>query len=329
MLEERRTRLQVLDLQVEHVRVVLAMFRNERQLDQALVGQRLQAFAVSVPASHAVVVNFVGTFQFRIKISGIEFARQVAGAKFYPCVLVDFATVELAAVRAFFTDDFGTVAILLVVDEQRSALAHAIVLGFVIAVATKVTERSERLALVGRHHALRGVFHHEQIVALCNLVDLVHLASHARIVHRHNRLRLLGDGGFNQVLVQVHGVGTDIHEHALGPLRHECIGRTHERERWHNHLVARLDVAKAGRHFKRMGAAGSHQRFHSAGMLFKPIVAHQVVSAIATNTATFDGLFHIIEFEPHKWRFIEWNLHNAENIYFSGVKKIYCLHHEF
>ena len=45
--------------------------------------------------------------------------------------------------------------------------------------------------------------------------------------------------------------------------------------------------------------------------------------------ATFDGLLHIIEFEPHERRLVEWNLHNAENIYFSGIKKIYCLHHEF
>ena len=33
VLEKRRARLQVFDLQVEHVRIVLAMFRDERQLD--------------------------------------------------------------------------------------------------------------------------------------------------------------------------------------------------------------------------------------------------------------------------------------------------------
>lgn len=38
VLKECRTRLQVFNLQVKHMRIVLTMFRNERQLDQALVG---------------------------------------------------------------------------------------------------------------------------------------------------------------------------------------------------------------------------------------------------------------------------------------------------
>ena len=203
---------------------------------------------------------------------------------------------ELTAVCTLLADNLGAVAELFIVYQQCAALAHAVVLGLVVAVAAEVPECPERLALVGGHHALRGIFHHEQIMALCNLVDLVHLAGHARVVHRHNRLRLLGNSRLDQVLVQVHRVGANVHEHALGPLRNECVGSTHERERGHNHLVARPDVAKAGRHLERMRAARGKERLRRAGVLLEPLVAQQVVGAVTANTAALDGLLHIVKF---------------------------------
>ena len=151
---------------------------------------------------------------------------------------------ELHAVRPFLADDFGMVGVFLVFDEDCTAFAHAVVLGLVIAVAAKVTERPERATLVGGHHSLRSIFDDEQVVLFGDVVNRVHFAGDARIVHRHDGLCLFGNGAFDEFFVQVHRVGTDIYEYAFCSAHRKCIGGTHERERRHDDFVAGLYAAK-------------------------------------------------------------------------------------
>ena len=171
-----------------------------------------------------------------------------------------YAAVGLHAVGAFFADNLGVVGVFFVGDEDGSAFAHAVVLGLVEAVATEVAEGTERAALVGGHHSLRGIFDDEQVVAVGDFVDGVHLAGDTRIMHGHDGLGLFGDGAFDQLLVEVHGVGADVHEHALGTAHGERVGGTDERERRHDDLVAGLYVAEQRRHLARVGATGGEER---------------------------------------------------------------------
>ena len=140
--DERRTRLEVGDLQVEHVRVVAAFRWDVGQLQVARVREALQVFAVGLPAGHAVVENLLRVLEFGVEVCRVELARQVARAQFHPGVLVHLAAVELHAVRALLADYFRVVGELLVFDEDGPAFAHAVVLCLVVAVAAEIPERA-------------------------------------------------------------------------------------------------------------------------------------------------------------------------------------------
>ena len=221
---------------------------------------------------------------------------------------------ELHAVRALLADDLGMVGVLLVGDEDGAALPHAVVLGLVEAVAAEVPECAEAAPFVGGHHALRRILDDKQVVLSGDFVDGVHLAGHARIVHRHDGLRLFGDGRLDELLVDVHRVGADVHEHALRAAQRERIGRGNERERRHNDLVTRPDTAKQRGHLERMRAARGQQGARAARLAFEPSVALLVELPVAANAAALDGLPHIIDFGPHEGRLVERNSHMVKYI---------------
>ena len=60
--QKRSASRQVFYLQVEHVRVVRTVFRNIRQFNKPLLGQRCKPFTISIPTRHAGIVDDVGTF---------------------------------------------------------------------------------------------------------------------------------------------------------------------------------------------------------------------------------------------------------------------------
>jgi hypothetical protein len=68
-------------------------------------------------------------------------------------VYLSLATEELAAVGAFFADDFRALGQLRIADQQRAAFAGNDVLGFVEGIGAHVADGAQRLALVGRHDA--------------------------------------------------------------------------------------------------------------------------------------------------------------------------------
>ena len=71
-------RLEVGNLQVEHVRVVAALRRDVGELQIACIGERLQLFAVGVPAGHTIVENLLRVLEFGVQVGRVEFAGQVA-----------------------------------------------------------------------------------------------------------------------------------------------------------------------------------------------------------------------------------------------------------
>ena len=89
--DECGTRLEVCNFQVEHVRVVAAFRRNVGEANVARIFEALQAFAVGVPAGHAVVVNLLRVLEFGVQVCRIQFARQVTGTELDPGIFIDFA----------------------------------------------------------------------------------------------------------------------------------------------------------------------------------------------------------------------------------------------
>ena len=155
-------------------------------------------------------------------------------------------------------------------------------------------------------------------------VDGIHLAGYPRVVYRHYRLRLFGDGPLDQLLVEVHRVGADVDEHALGPAHGERVGRGDERERGHYHLVAGFDSAEQRRHLERVRAAGGEQRPGAARLGLQPGVALLVELPVAANAPALDGGPHVIDFRPHEGRLVEWDSHNdlKVNHFFARITQI-------
>ena len=214
---------------------------------------------------------------------------------------------ELAAVGAFFADDFCRVRKFRVFNQQSAAFAHAVVLCLVVAVAAEVSECAEGLPLVGGHHALGGVFHHQQIVLSGDFVNLVHFAGHSRVVDGDDGLCLFGNGLFHQIFVHVHGVGADIHEHAFCTSGDEGVGGGNEGEGGHDDFIAGLNGAQVGCHFQGMGAAGGEKGLCGVCMLFEPDMALLVEGAVATDAAAFYGLLHVLQLCPEKRCLIKRN----------------------
>src|ERR1700761_1218400 len=88
-----------------------------------------------------------------------QFARQIRGTDVDPGVFVDHASKELAAVRAFFPDDFRSLDQTWIVDQQRSAFTGNDVFGFMETEAPKVSNATERLAFPRGLQGLCRILH--------------------------------------------------------------------------------------------------------------------------------------------------------------------------
>ena len=68
--------------------------------------------------------------------------------------------------------------------------------------------------LVAGHDALCRILHHLQPMPASDRHDGIHLARNTCIVHRHDRPGARVNGRFNQTLIKIQRVLTDIHKHA-------------------------------------------------------------------------------------------------------------------
>ena len=90
-------------------------------------------------------------------------------------------------------------------------------------VAAKITDRSKSFAVVICLHALRSILHDFEVVFLRKPHDLVHLTAHTCIVNRNDRPGLVCDRLLDQVLIDIHGIRTDIYKNDLCSAEHKCI----------------------------------------------------------------------------------------------------------
>ena len=172
-------------------------------------------------------------------------------------------------------------------------------------VAAEITNRTQRTALVSAHHALRRVLHHHQAVAAGNIHDGVHLAGHAGIMHRHDDLGAVCDGGFNLALVNVHGVGTNIHKHKCCTCQYESVGRTGKRVAGQDHLVAGLDVTQQCSHVQRGRTAGGQKHLLGMKAFFHPSVAFFRKLSVSADFMGIHCLLDVCKLVPHTRGYVE------------------------
>ena len=113
-------------------------------------------------------------------------------------------------------------------------------------------------AFVGGAEALGCVFNNGQVAVFgCNGVDGIHIGGLAVQTHRHDGFGTGGDGRFNQVGIDVAGVGLHVHEHGLGAQEHDHLGRGHKGKRRGDDFITWANAQRHQAHEQSLGAAGA------------------------------------------------------------------------
>jgi len=153
-------------------------------------------------------------------------------------------------------------------------------------------------SLVFGTKALGGVFDHDQIVAVGDRVDLVHVGRLPVQADRHDGLGARGDGGLDLGGVDVAGVRLDIHENRLGAEQHNYFCSRDKGERRGDHLITGLDAHGHQADQQGFGAAGHGDAVLGAGVGLKLLLqlahfrAHDVLAVLQHLVhALLDGIF--------------------------------------
>ena len=170
-----------------------------------------------------------------------------------------------------------------------------------------MADRSQRSTFIGRHHALSGIFNHEQVMFFGDRHDGVHLTRHSRVVNRHNRARFIRDCRFNQRLIDVHGIRANIHKDDFRTTQDKGIRRRNEGIARHDHFIARLDIQQQRRHFQRCGTGRGQQDFSAVKPLLHPLLAATGKTTVTTEFAAAHSRLHIVEFSAHDGWCVKWN----------------------
>ncbi|MNC56016.1 hypothetical protein D3C75_1055860 [compost metagenome] len=116
--------------------------------------------------------------------------------------------------------------------------------------AADMADGPQGFAFIGRHHALRSILYHHQVVLLRQRHDGVHFAGYASVMHRHDGTGFIGDRRFNLGFIDVHGVWTQIDKHHHRPAQHKGVSGGYEGVARHDHFITRLDIQQDGGHFQ-------------------------------------------------------------------------------
>ena len=219
-------------------------------------------------------------------------------------LFIDLPTEELTAIRTLFTNNFGALADLRIIRHKKAAFARHDIFRLVETEAPHIPNRSEWLAFVKRVIRLRRILNHEQIVLLSYCPDGIHLAGDTRVVHGNNRSRPRRNRRFNQLLIEIERIGTNIDKNGHRTLQDERIRRRTKRIGRHNDLVAWLQIRTNRRDFKRCCARMHEQILLASKLFFEKSVHALRPLAIARNMPIGKSFRDVL----HRFRCRSWNI---------------------
>ena len=123
VVDKGRAIVDIPQLDIEHVRIVLAVRRYARQLDAPSLRQRQETVVVLLPQCQTALVDAFRHFQLAPQVGGLQVRHQIAGADVAPGIFVDLTTEELAAVGALLADDFRPIDQSRIVHQRRTTFA--------------------------------------------------------------------------------------------------------------------------------------------------------------------------------------------------------------
>ena len=178
--------------------------------------------------------------QLRPKISRIHVRRQVARPTINPSVLVYLTPKKALTISPFFANNFSTIAVTRVVNRKRATFAHRIVLSFMKAIATKMTNSAESLTLIRTQNTLCRIFNDQQVVACSDVHDSIHITCNASIMHRNDNLGFISYRPLNGIGINIHCVRAHVNKHQSGADHLKCRSSRRESEARQNHLITRM-----------------------------------------------------------------------------------------
>ena len=152
-----------------------------------------------------------------------------------------------------------------------------------------------------------------------NVHDGIHLAGNTGVVHGNDDLGFVGDGFLDLGLVNVHGIGADVHKDQSGTGQHCRRGRAGEGIAGQNDLIPGLQVAQQHGHVQGGGTAGGQQHFLGVEALLQPGVALFGKGTVTADLVGVDGLFHIVQFIPDARGNVKRN-HNKSLLSWADIR---------
>ena len=198
IIDESRPRVQVFQQDEVHVGIVTAVLRDNGAFEAARLFQRLQQTMVFVPDRKTFFRNLVRFLQLSIQERGNHFTGQITGTDVNPCIFIDHAAVELAAVRAFFPNNLSSFEELFIIDDKGSPLAGDKILGLMETVAAQVSDRSQILSLVCGANPLSRILHDHEIMPFRYIHDHGHIAADTGIMNGDDCFRFRGNRLFDE-----------------------------------------------------------------------------------------------------------------------------------
>ena len=107
-------------------------------------------------------------------------------------------------------------------------------------IAAEIADGAERTAFVGRADTLSRVLDHDEAVLFGDGHDRIHFAGDAGVVDNRDHAGFVGDGGFDLIFIDIHGVRAHVHKHELCASRDKGVRRRTECEGGQDHLIARF-----------------------------------------------------------------------------------------
>ena len=125
-------------------------------------------------------------------------------------------------------------------------------LGSVEAKTGHIAQRAGRPAMVGRQHRrLRRILDKQKLMRSRDFPERIHFGANPGVVHDKNRFGAQRNCGFDELLIEIECIAANVDEDRRGTAKLNRHSPSTQGKGRHNDLVARPEVGKNGRYFKR------------------------------------------------------------------------------
>ena len=126
-------------------------------------------------------------------------------------------------------------------------------------------------------------------------------------MYRCNCSCLIGNRRFNQTLIHIHCIRSDVHKHGNRTAQHKSIGSGYKGVGRHNNLITLLNISKERSHLCSMGTGGGQKTFCRPCPFFYPLITLPGIGTISANLLILYTFFDIISRFFCIWRHIKLN----------------------